>query len=327
MKDYIESFPEQLRTAIQIGQSAKISFKGVSLSQVCLSGLGGSGIGGSLVQDYVSGLMKIPFVVNKSYEIPRSVNAQTLFIACSYSGNTEETLAAVKQARKVKALIVCITSGGKLQKFAEQHAYPCILIPSGMPPRACLGYSVTQILYVLAKAGLIQKSFEKEFQEAILTIEKHSTQLNKQGLKLAQKLSKREVLLYTTVGHEGLTVRFKQQLNENSKMLAAHNVIPEMTHNEIVGWRDIQKQRTVVCISAPNDYSANLRRMNFLKKVIKTCQAEIIDMQLLGESFWKDALIFIHLTDWVSWHLSVLNEKDAVEVKVIDRLKSEMSKK
>jgi hypothetical protein len=61
--------------------------------------------------------------------------------------------------------------------------------------------------------------------------------------------------------------------------------------------------------------------------VIKTCQAEIIDMQLLGESFWKDALIFIHLTDWVSWHLSVLNEKDAVEVKVIDRLKSEMSKK
>lgn len=327
MNELIAQFPEQLKVALQIGKDAKLTLKGKKFDQVYVSGLGGSGIGASLVQDYVSDKLSIPFVVNKNYHIAKSVNKNTLFIACSYSGNTEETLEAVSMARAAKATIVCITSGGALDFFARKHGIDLILIPSGMPPRACLGYSVTQILYTLQKAGLLKKQFEAEYDEAIAGIEKLGNTIHKKATALATKLPGRELHLYSTAGHEGLTVRFRQQLNENAKVVASHNIIPEMTHNEIVGWRKDQKQRTVIFISSPQDYAPNLKRMAFLKKVVRSYGATVIEISLHGKSYWYDALLFIHLTDWISAELAVLNQQDAAEVKVIDKLKAEMAKK
>lgn len=326
MNELIAQFPEQLRVALQIGQHAKLNLKGKKFDQVYVSGLGGSGIGASLVQDYVVDKLTIPFIVNKNYHIARCVNKNTLFIACSYSGNTEETLEAVSMARAAKATIVCITSGGALEFFARKHGIDLILIPSGMPPRACLGYSVTQILYTLLKAGLLKKLFEAEYEAAIADIDKQSKTLHKKAIALATKLSGRELHLYSTAGHEGLTVRFRQQLNENAKVVASHNIVPEMTHNEIVGWRKEQKQRTVIFISSPQDYVQNLKRLAFLRKVVKSYQAEVVDLALSGKNYWYDAFLFIHLSDWISVELASLNGQDAAEVKVIDKLKAKMAK-
>src|SRR5690606_27484807 len=108
-----------------------------------LTGLGGSGIGGSIVQNYVADKMSVPFIVNKDYFLPSFVNKDTLVIASSYSGNTEETLSAMNQALKAKTTVICITSGGKLSEISKKKNLDCILLPAGMPPRACLGYSMT----------------------------------------------------------------------------------------------------------------------------------------------------------------------------------------
>ncbi len=327
MKELIEKFPEQLRTAIQIGKKSSFNFVKENFNQVIVSGLGGSGIGASIVEEYVFDKLSIPFKVNKGYFIPKSVNAQTLFIACSYSGNTEETIQAVNLAKKAGAKIVCICSGGELLKFAIKNKYNFFQIPDGMPPRACLGYSLVQILYTLKKSGLLKTNFEKEIIDSIALIEKGTKIMQKQAKNIASKLVNKSIAIYTTIGHESFAIRFRQQLNENSKVLAWHNVIPEMTHNEIVGWKMASPNICVVNCYAEHDYEKNLKRLNILQKVVKSCGAQQVDIVIKGANYWAQCFQFIHLTDWISVYLADLLHHDAVEVKVIDHLKGQMAKK
>lgn len=327
MKKLIENFSTQLVEALAIGKKAKINFNTPKFNQVLVSGLGGSGIGASIVQEYVFDKLSIPFVVNKDYFIPKSVNADTLFIACSYSGNTEETLMAVEEAKKRKATIVCVTSGGQLADFATKNKYSLILIPSGNPPRASLGYSLVQILFILAKAKLISTSFIKEIEASISIINKDTKKIQTNAHKIATQINGKQLAIYTTATHEGLAIRFRQQLNENSKLLAWTNVIPEMTHNEIVGWKKNHEEMAILYCSAKDDFERNLRRMKVLKTVTNSYKAIAVDIDIKGKSFFEKAFYFIHLTDWVSVFLSDLNGNDAVEVKIIDSLKSTMAKK
>lgn len=327
MKELIEQFPQQLREALSIGRKSKLSLSKQMYSQVLVSGLGGSGIGASIVQEYVFDKLTIPFVVNKDYFIPKSVNATTLFIACSYSGNTEETLQAVESARKTKATIVCITSGGALAEFAIKYKLAIIQIPSGMPPRACLGYSLVQLLFILKYAGLLKSKFELEIESGIQRITSDSKNIQKKAFKLASELVNKQVAIYSIAGREGLAIRFRQQLNENSKILSWSNVIPEMTHNEIVGWRDAHPNLAVVFCYHADDFPKNIKRLQLLKKVVKQYNKEVSEIVIKGANYWEKAFYFIHFTDWVSVYLSDLNHHDPTEVKVIDFLKNEMSKK
>lgn len=327
MKQLIQNFSGQLTEALSIGKKAKLKLGSGTYEHVVVSGLGGSGIGGSIVQEFVSNQIRIPFIVNKDYFIPRFVSDKTLFIACSYSGNTEETLNAVKLAKKTGACIVCVCSGGELAAFARLHGLMLIEIPSGMPPRACLGYSLVQLLYILKYAKLIPASFESQVLKGIDRIENESRQIKQKAATLAGKLHGKFVAIYATAGHEGLAIRFRQQLNENSKILSWSNVIPEMTHNELVGWRAKNEPVAVVFCYHADDYHRNIERMKFLKKVVRTYSQQAYDLVIEGSSYWEKAIYFIHLTDWVSVFLSELNAQDPVEVVVIDALKKQMAKK
>ncbi len=326
MKKLIEKFSVQLQEALTIGKKAKLTLPKTNFNQVLISGLGGSGIGASIVQEYVFDKLSIPFLVNKDYFIPNYVNANTLFIACSYSGNTEETLQAVEAAKKAKATIVCVTSGGVLSLLAKKNKYPLIEIPSGMPPRACLGYSLVQLLFILKAAKLLKSTFEAEINSAIAKINKDTKVIQTKALALASKLLNKQVAIYSMAGREGLGIRFRQQLNENSKILSWSSVIPEMTHNEIVGWRAENKDIAVVACYHADDFAKNLKRLKVLKNVIKKYSPNYSEIIIKGNNYWEQAFYFIHLTDWVSVFLSDLNHHDPVEVKVIDYLKKEMGK-
>jgi len=150
MKKLVLDFPIQLHEALIIGKNYRFIAQAKEFNNVVVTGLGGSGIGGSIVQNYVFDKLKIPFIVNKDYFLPSFVNRKSLVIVCSYSGNTEETLAAMRQAIKQRATVVCVTSGGAVAELANQKHLDCILVPAGMPPRACLGYSLVQLLYILS---------------------------------------------------------------------------------------------------------------------------------------------------------------------------------
>ncbi len=326
MKKLVLDFPIQLHEAIIIGKNHRFIAHPKEFNNVVVTGLGGSGIGASIVQNYVFDKLKIPFTVNKDYSLPSFVSRKTLVIVCSYSGNTEETLMAMRQAIRKRATVVCITSGGEIAEIANSKRLDCILVPAGMPPRSCLGYSLVQILYVLAHYGLIGYQFEKELKRSVKTLKENEHDIQKKALAVAKKVYGKLPIIYSSGSMEGVAVRFRQQLNENSKILAWHHVIPEMNHNELVGWRDDAQDKAVIILRSNDDFSRVQLRMEINKKVIRKYTPHIIEIQAEGKSYWEQAFYLVHLTDWVSVMLADMRQLDATEVKVIDFLKKSLAK-
>ena len=327
MKKLVQDFPIQLKEALIIGKNHKFITPISTFSNIVVTGLGGSGIGGSIVQNFVFDKLNVPFIVNKDYFLPAFVNKHSLVIVCSYSGNTEETLMAMQQARKQKATIVCITSGGKIAEIANAKKLDCILVPAGMPPRSCLGYSMVQLLWVLHYFQLITNSFEKEIKGAIKKMIANEADTQKQSLTIAKKMVGKTPIVYSASTIEGVAVRFRQQINENSKMLAWHGAVPEMNHNELVGWRDNATDKVVVILRNQDDFDRVQLRIEIGKEIMKKYKPTILEIYSEGKTYWQRIFHLIHITDWVSVHLADLRELDATEVKVIDFLKKSLAAK
>ncbi len=326
MKQLVADFPSQLHEALIIGQNHRFVSEVKDFTNVVLTGLGGSGIGGSIVQNFVADKLRIPFIVNKDYSLPAFVNKSSLVIVSSYSGNTEETIAAMQQALKAKATVVCITSGGKVADIAKKKQLDCILLPAGMPPRSCIGYSMTQVLFVLKHFGLVTYNFEKDIKASIKTLKDEGKAIQKKAKALAGKINGKLPVIYSAGNFEGMAIRFRQQLNENSKMLAWHHVIPEMNHNELVGWRDKASDKVVIIIRNEDDYERVQMRMEINKKIIKKYTPNIVELYAEGKTYFEKIFYLIHLTDWTSVYLADMREQDSMEVKVIDFLKDSLSK-
>jgi glucose/mannose-6-phosphate isomerase len=209
---------------------------------------------------------------------------------------------------------------------AAKKNMDCILVPAGMPPRSCLGYSLVQLLFTLNHFDLIDNKFEKEIAAAIKQMKAGEEETQKKAKALAKKLVGKLPVIYSAPDFEGVAIRFRQQLNENSKMLCWHAVIPEMNHNELVGWRDEANDKVVIIIRNDNDYERTQARMEINKKVIKNHTANIIELYSEGKSYWEKAFYIIHLTDWASVYLADLRKLDATEVEVIDFLKGSLAK-
>jgi glucose/mannose-6-phosphate isomerase len=327
MKKLVQDFPIQLQEALIIGKNHKFITPISTFSNIVVTGLGGSGIGGSIVQNFVFDKLTVPFIVNKDYFLPAFVNKHSLVIVCSYSGNTEETLMAMQQARKQKATIVCITSGGKVAEIAKAKKLDCILVPAGMPPRSCLGYSMVQLLWVLHHFQLITNSFEKEIKGAIKKMIANEEDTQKQSLTIAKKMVGKTPIVYSASTIEGVAVRFRQQINENSKMLAWHGAVPEMNHNELVGWRDNATDKVVVILRNHDDFDRVQLRIEIGKEIMKKYKPTILEIYSEGKTYWERIFHLIHITDWISVHLADLRELDATEVKVIDFLKKSLAAK
>ena len=326
MNDYISDFTKHLTEALEIGQTTLLSEPHADIYNVLICGLGGSGIGGTIVNDLVSEHINVPISATKDYSIPNFVDENTLVIASSYSGNTEETLYALEACQMRRAQIACVTSGGVLEKLAKEKGFNCITIPGGQPPRAMFGYSFTQLFFLLNHYGLIDNSFMSEFKKGIALLDSQEEAIKSEAKKLAAKLYGTTPVIYTAAGFEGVGVRFRQQINENSKMLCWHHVIPEMNHNELLGWRINTDNLGVVYFRNKCDFDRNQVRIDINKEVISKFTDNISEVWSKGDSRIENSLYHIHLGDWVSWYLSEMNEVDAIEIDVINFLKSSLAK-
>ncbi|MBI4947281.1 MAG: bifunctional phosphoglucose/phosphomannose isomerase [Bacteroidetes bacterium] len=326
MKDLIENFPGQLREAIRIGEEATLSSAKRKISNVFVSGLGGSGIGGTIVSELVALEATVSINVSKGYFIPKYINENTLVIISSYSGNTEETLNCLNLALKRKAKIVCITSGGKVAEIAKKKKLDVILIPGGNPPRACLGYSLTQLFFILGFHKIITNKFKAQLKSSIELIEAEKQCIISEANEVADKIFGKTPMIYATTYFEGIAVRFRQQINENAKMLCGHHVIPEMNHNELVGWANGSERISVIIFRDKDEFERNNARIEINKEVMRKYTPNITEIWSKGKSQIEKAIYFIHLGDWISLFLAEKRGVDAVEVKVIDMLKGELSK-
>lgn len=325
MKTLVANFSKQLAEAITIGNNAKLTEAKHPIKNVLICGLGGSGIGGSIVTELLAGKASVPINVTKGYFIPAYVNENTLIIISSYSGNTEETLNCMELAIAKKAKIVGITSGGKVVEVCKTHAFDCIVVPGGMPPRSCLGYSLTQLFFVLGFNKIIKNNFIEELEAAIKLIDSEESLIIAEAKTIAEKLKNKIPVIYATTYNEGIAIRFRQQLNENAKILCWHHIIPEMNHNELVGWTEKNDNLSVLLFLDQDEYARNLARVAINKEVIKKYTSNITEVYSKGKSAIEKAIYFIHLGDWISVLLAELRNVDAVEVNVINHLKSKLS--
>lgn len=326
MDKLIAGFPKQLEEALNISKAYSFKSNDKNHSNIVLCGLGGSGIGGTIIQNYISGTAKIPFFVNKNYFLPEFVSKDSLVLICSYSGNTEETLHAFKQAIKKSATIICITSGGELERIAEEKNLDCIAIPGGFPPRACLGYSLVQILRCLCHFEIINDDYIYELKQSITLLAAKQEEIKKESKNIADQLIGKLPIIYAENNLEGVAIRWRQQINENGKQLCWHNIIPEMNHNELVGWRKVNDQLGVIFLSTNFDYDRNKFRAKINKEIISQYTSTVIDVAVNESSYLVNSLRLIHIGDWMSWFMSENNKVDAYEVNVIDFLKGELGK-
>lgn len=327
MNKMIARFPEQLGEALALAEKIDLQKHNAPFRSVFISGMGGSGIGGGFVQDFVRSSCKLPIAVSKGYHAPAWAGRHTLAICSSYSGNTEETLSTFEELLGTGAKIVCIASGGKLIELAKKQGIDYVQLPGGWSsPRACLGYSVVTQLGVLRAAKLIPQKLLTSVKNAQKLLVKDDADIQKRAKKIAGFLAEKTPVIYAPDHIESVAVRWRQQINENAKMLGWHHVVPEMNHNELVGWRNNRPDLAVVWLRNRDDFARTATRIDINKEIVEHFTATSIEVWSKGKSLIEKAFYLTHLGDWVSYYLAEIREVDPVEIKVIDYLKAELAK-
>lgn len=335
MYNLIKQFPAQVKEAVAIGNSVNLKPKGRGIENVVLCGLGGSAIGGDLLRNYLAGELPFPFLVNRTYTLPRFVGPKSLVIISSYSGNTEETNAAHREALKRRARVLCISSNGATEKLARARKTPLIKIPGGLPPRAALGYSFFPLLIALNKIGLI-KSKQRDIKETLAMLEEKAVQYGtpdpstNRALELAELLRGRIGVVYSsTERFEAINTRWRGQVAENGKSLLFGHVLPEMNHNELVGWKVLAEEMRnlqVFFLRDKDDHRRIAYRMDITKQIIAEHTSRIAEVWSDGTSLLTRMFSLVYLGDWMSFYLAILNAQDPTPVQVIDHLKLELAK-
>jgi len=316
MLNVLENFPKQCREALAISKGEKISKK---ITNIVVAGMGGSAIGGDLLKAYLSNT-NIPVFVNRSYKLPNFVNENTLVFAVSYSGNTEETLSSYHDALTKKAHVIAVASGGRLAELCKKT----ILIPSGLQPRNAIAYLFFPMLGLLFNSGLVSVT-NKELNEMLLSL-KEVSEFKERAEQIAKKIQGKTPIIYSSGFLEPVAYRWKCEFNENSKQPAFCHVFPEMSHNEIVGYRFINRsQYAVILIRDKLDHPRIQKRMDiFLNLIGKHIDVE--EVHTKGEGVLSRMLSAIYLGDFTSYYLAMLNRVDPTPVEVIENLKKALDK-
>ena len=333
MLSVVAETPEMLLKAYDRSQKTSLP-KLKKIKQVVIAGMGGSAIAGDIVAGLLLDKAQVPVYVNRDYGIPSFVGSETLFFALSYSGDTEETLSAVKEAARAKAKIVCVASGGKLKELAESKLYPLYLIPSGYQPRAALPYLLVPVLRGLEELGIIS-SFQEELNKAVGTLQKlrgeygASKPLRGNPVKqLAKKLLGKIPLIFAgqrSAAAAGL--RLKTQFNENSKVTALFNVFPELNHNEIVNLSVLNRSEhnfSLIFLRDEGDHERTKKRMEITKSLIGMQLGGVSEIWSSGKAAMERNLSLIYFGDFLSVYLAFLQGIDPTPVEVIARLKKEL---
>ena len=338
MLELIESFPEQCQDAKRIGdefelpQGLRRPYKNI----VC-TGLGGSAIGADLVRSYVAEEAQIPVSVNRNYTLPNFVDEETLVIASSYSGNTEETLSAYREAVSRGSSIIVITSGGKLERSAKKDDIPCLIIPEGFPPRCALGYSFFPLLTVLTKIGII-KDQAVQIDDAIHNLRRLKDSKvgykipyrNNPAKKMASEIFGKLPVIYGSSDHiDAVVTRWRGQLAENSKTLSSGHLFPEMNHNEIVGWENpkkVLKECTAIILRDAADHPRISKRMDATRDILKRYSVKVLEVSSSGKELLARIFSLVYMGDFVSFYLAILNGIDPTPVERIAIIKKELAK-
>jgi len=323
MRQLITDFPAQTQAAWALLQAAQPGspLPGFQPAQALVLGMGGSGISGLVASRMLAATAPVPVVSSSDYAIPGWVGPQTLVVACSYSGATEETLSAVRQAADRGARIVAVTSGGTLGAWAAEEAWPVLHIPGGQPPRSQFGFAFYGVMHWLHAFGLVPDALYRELGEVPGHLAYNQTSAEERAQEILEAMDDRNILLYGDTAQEGLLIRWRQQINENGKRLCSHHVFPEMNHNELVGWEGAGPDEVVLVLQFPEDHPRTRIRMEICMDIFQELGADVVIIEPDGPSPMLRFFDLVHVGDWLSLLLAEGSGVDPVDIRNIDRLK------
>jgi glucose/mannose-6-phosphate isomerase len=318
---------------IQTAWEGKLESNNIDVSKIqniIVAGMGGSAIGGELLPAFLGEELKFPFQVNRNYSLPNYINENTLFIASSYSGFTEETLSGLNEAIERNAQIICITTGGKMDEIAKLHKLPIFKLMKGFQPRFALYSSFFALLKILQELGLV--GFQNSITNKIISnLKEMSLEFSKETNE-AEQFSRDLIgfipIIYGVSGKtDSVAVRIKGQFNENSKLHAFYNNFAELNHNEIIGWESFnanQINAKVIIIEDESYHPQIQKRIAITKQLISKMGCEVKAFASNKSEFKERLFDIIYFADWVTFYLAVQRGKDPIEIDNIHYLKENL---
>ncbi len=329
MLEVLERFPEHIEEVVEEAEFNLLPFQP---DNIVVTGMGGSAIVGDTLKSFLANRIQIPIYVNRDYTLPSFVNEDTLVIVVSYSGNTEETLSAARKGIEEGAKVVAISSNGELKKICEERGIVFLEAPSGYPPRAAFAFMFIPVLLLLSEIQVYDSDVDiidsvsrlKDLRDDIKV--DIPTEEN-EAKKLAKRIHGKIPIIYGHSIYNAVANRWHTQFNENAEVLSWYGAIPEMNHNEIVGWKGDENTEEFIPIllrDEKEDEKIKQRIQSTKELVLEGEVDDIIEVWTDADTQLARILSLVYLGDYISIYLALLREKDPSPVKIIDKLKENL---
>ena len=330
MLDHLHQFPEQCRLAWEKVLRFDLPPEYSPVDKVVILGMGGSAIGGDMVRRLALAESKVPVWVHRDYGLPPFVDRNTLVIASSYSGNTEETLSAFTASLKMPAKKLAITAGGRLRQLVDKEGIPVFSIDYQAPPRAAFPHSFVPLVGIFQKLGLLGDK-SADLKQALQILNKFAGDLVETtplvanpAKQLATRLRGHLAVIYGGEVLSEVARRWKTNLNENSKAWAFFELFPELNHNAVVGYEfppEVKDRVFVVLLhSALFPHRSQLHYEATAKLLAESGIGHEV-VEAMGETALAQVMSLVLFGDYVSFYLAVLNETDPTPLDAVDFVK------
>ncbi len=302
------------------------------IENIVVAGMGGSALTAMICQAWWASRLGVPYEIVRGYDLPKYVGKSTLVIASSYSGNTEETVACFNQAQSLGATIVVISAGGKLKELATQHGHNFLPLPAGYQPRMTIGLSLSVFARVFEKLGLVS-GVVSELEQASKLLESYTSKWSKEvktaenpAKHLAEELMGKSMVIYAGPTLTPAAYKMKAGFNESARNVAFWNMLPEMNHQELMGWTShpIDKPFGVIELRSSLDHERVNKRFEVMNKLLSGRMPRPFEVQVEGKNLIEQNLWAIMFGDFVSTYLGILNGVNPNTSETIEKFKKEL---
>lgn len=328
LRKMIAESPDQLGVGFALAKDVRVPGK---FRSIMISGMGGSALPGNLFRIYLNNLFKterphdqpIAIYQNRSYSLPPESFDECLNFICSYSGNTEETVASFEEALKNNLPCIALSAGGKIEAMAKEHGVPHVKLPipyENFQPRVGTGYFFGTMFQILVNQGMAPDTTAELLKEAA-ELKENMAALEEQGKELAKRMVGKTPVIYSTAKYKSVAMVWKIKLNENAKTPAFWNFFPELNHNEMVGWTLPQGQFFVLMLRDTGTHPQVVKRFEITAELLRKqgVDVEILDMD--GGSVYSKVFTSIALGDFASYYLALQYGQDPTPVAMVEDLK------
>lgn len=314
MIKYLRKFPIFLKKQIQ-KKDVSFSSKYKKVKNIVIAGMGGSAIAGAVAKDAL--FLKIPLEISKGYSVPSWVDKNTLLICISFSGNTKETLSQFYQGLKKKAKIIAITSGGRLRNEAKKANIPFLEVPKKFLPRESFPFLFGALTQIFKNLNLLQKD-----NLSLRFLKKEIPEIEKNAKTIAKKI--KETFPIICSQYSSVSFRWESQLSENSKHLSESKTLPELAHNEIESWRQLNKNYSLIFLRDSKEIKEIRSLFEGIKKIIK--KVSILEIKAKGKTKTERILYLILFGDFLSYFLAKEKKISPKTTDYIKKLKKIINK-